>query len=74
MDDAVTTLVRKSQQGQLPGSFYGRLHTLAAVPAAQDSMAVNAVLRDLCNLVILMQAMYPMQASTADCSGCRTAA
>lgn len=33
------------------GKLYGRLRDLATVPAAQDGVAVNAVLKELCNLV-----------------------
>lgn len=39
------------QQQSLQGKLYGRLHGLAAAPAAQDQVAVNAVLKELCNLV-----------------------
>ncbi len=51
MDNDVALLLRQSQQGQLQGTFFGRLHSLAVVPAPEDEVAVNAVLRELCSLV-----------------------
>lgn len=51
MDNAVNALLEQSQRGQLPGTLYGRLHSLATVPAAEDTIAVNAVLTELCNMV-----------------------
>ena len=51
LDTAVEALLLESQQGRLQGSFYGCLHSLAIVPAAVDSIAINAVLTELCNLV-----------------------
>ena len=48
VDQAVSQL---AQQQSLQGSFHGRLRSLAIVPAAQDEAAVNAVLKELCNLV-----------------------
>ncbi|KAL3150462.1 hypothetical protein ABBQ32_000288 [Trebouxia sp. C0010 RCD-2024] len=47
LDAAVSSLM---QQESLQGKFYGRLPDLATVPAAQDGVAVNAVLKELCNL------------------------
>lgn len=51
MDNAVAVLLKQSQQGQLQGTFFGRLQSLAVVPAPEDEVAVNAVLRELCSLV-----------------------
>ncbi len=51
MDNAVALLLKQSQQGQLQGNFFGRLQSLAVVPAPEDEVAVNAVLRELCSLV-----------------------
>ena len=51
LDKAVEALLFDSQQECLQGSFHGRLHSLAVVPAADDSIAVNSVLKELCNLV-----------------------
>ena len=48
LDTAVSSLM---QQESLQGRLYGRLPGLATVPAAQDGVAVNAVLKELCNLV-----------------------
>ena len=39
------------QQESLQGNLHGRLPGLATIPAAQDEVAVNAVLKELCNLV-----------------------
>lgn len=51
MDNAVARLLKQSQQGHLQGTFFGRLQSLAVVPAPEDEVAVNAVLRELSNLV-----------------------
>lgn len=51
LDEAVSHLAAQHRQGHLPGVFYGRLHSLATVPAPADALAVNAVLSELCNLV-----------------------
>ena len=51
MDNAVALLLKRSQQGQMPGTFFGRLQSLAVVAAPEDEVAVNAVLRQLCSLV-----------------------
>ncbi len=51
MDNAVALLLKQSQQGQLQGTFFGRLQSLAVVPAPEDEVPVNAVLRELCSLV-----------------------
>ena len=51
MDNAVALLLKQSQQGQLQGTFFGQLQSLAVVPAPEDEVAVNAVLRELCSLV-----------------------
>ena len=48
LDQAVTTLMH---QPDLQGKLHGRLRTLAVVPAPEDGAAVNAVLKELCNLV-----------------------
>ena len=48
LDAAIRTLM---QQESLQGKLHGRLPGLATVPAAQDEVAVNAVLKELCNLV-----------------------
>lgn len=48
LDTAVRTLM---QQESLHGKLYGRLPGLATIPAAQDEVAVNAVLKELCNMV-----------------------
>lgn len=48
LDAAVRSLM---QQQSLQGKLHGRLPGLATVPAAQDQAAVNAVLKELCNLV-----------------------
>ena len=48
LDTAVRTLM---QQESLQGKLYSRLPGLATVPAAQDEVAVNAVLKELCNMV-----------------------
>ena len=48
LDTAVGTLM---QQESLQGRLHGRLAGLATIPAAQDAVAVNAVLKELCNLV-----------------------
>lgn len=50
-DAAVNALLAHNSNGQLNGVFYGRLHSLATVPAPADAVAVNAVLSELCNLV-----------------------
>ncbi|DBA79041.1 TPA: hypothetical protein ACH3X1_008903 [Trebouxia sp. C0004] len=50
MDHAVALLLKQSQQGRLQGTFFGRLQSLAVVPASEDEVAVNAVLRELCSL------------------------
>ena len=39
------------QQESLQGKFHGRLSGLATIPAAQDEVPVNAVLKELCNMV-----------------------
>lgn len=39
------------QQESLQGKLYGRLPGLATVPAAEDDVAINAVLKELCNMV-----------------------
>ena len=54
MNQAVSHLAAQHRQGQLPGVFYGRLHSLATVPAPADALAVNAVLSELCNLVSVL--------------------
>ena len=54
LDTAVSFLLKQSQAGQLPGSFLGRLHSLAVVPAAEHLTAVNSVLQELCNLVSML--------------------
>jgi len=51
MDNAVALLLKQSQQSPLQGTFFGRLQSLAVVPAPEDVVAVNAVLRELCSLV-----------------------
>ena len=51
LDSAVVSLLSQSQQSKLQGCFYGRLHSLAVVLAVEDLVAVNAVLKELCNLV-----------------------
>ncbi len=51
VDKAVRTLLEQSQQGRLQGTFFGRLQSLAVVPVPEDGAAVDAVLRELCNLV-----------------------
>ena len=51
MDDAIQALLAESHSRQLPGRLYGRLHSLATVPAAGNAVPVNAVLGELCNLV-----------------------
>ncbi|DBA92979.1 TPA: hypothetical protein ACH3X2_003324 [Trebouxia sp. C0005] len=50
LDNAVALLLKQSQQGQLQGTFFGRLQSLAVVSAPEDEVAVNAVLRELCSL------------------------
>ena len=54
VDAAVNDLLAQNSSGQLNGVFYGRLHSLATVPAPADALAVNAVLSELCNLVSLL--------------------
>ena len=51
VDAAVNALLAHNSNSQLNGVFYGRLHSLATVPAPADAVAVNAVLSELCNLV-----------------------
>lgn len=51
MDDAVHALLAQSHSRQLQGRLYGRLQSLATVPAARNAVPVNAVLGELCNLV-----------------------
>lgn len=53
-DTAVQQLQAASVAGRLPGRFFGRLCNLAAIsdPAAQA--AVNAALRERCNLATMM--------------------
>jgi chromosome segregation ATPase len=53
-DTAVQHLTAASSGGQLPGQFYGRLCNLAAVSDASAQPAVNAVLRERCNLATMM--------------------
>ena len=55
LDAAVSFLLKRSQAGQLQGSFLGRLHSLAVVPAAEHLTAVNSVLQELCNLVSVLK-------------------
>ena len=51
LDHAVSLLLKQSEQGQLPGNFLGRLQSLAVVRSPEEGPAVEAVLRELCNLV-----------------------
>ena len=51
LDEAVQALHSMSVQGQLAGTFHGRLDSVASVSSQSALMAVNAVLSDMCNLV-----------------------
>lgn len=49
-DEAVAALAQLSQQGQLPGKFFGRLCNVAEVTEGAALPAVNAALQEVVNL------------------------
>ena len=51
LEKAIRALTLASQAGQLPGTIYGRLHSIIRLKSISSAEPVNSVLHEICRMV-----------------------